>query len=399
MELMPKIPRILEGSLLKQLHRGKSILLLGPRQVGKTTLISGLKAELSISLLDQTLRLQYEKDPDRLGREVDALSRQRRGKLPLVIIDEIQKVPPLMDVIQKQIDFKRAQFILTGSSARKLRRAQNVNLLPGRVIQLRLDPLTLLELKEPRLERLLLYGSLPAFFLTKGDENRELDLASYVETYLEEEVRSEALVRKIGEFARFLELSGIESGNILNSLKISQDLGVSAKTVSAYYEILEDCLIAERIDPITKSQTRKKLTRSSRYLIFDLGVRRLCANEGTKLIPARMGQLFEQWVGLEIIRTCRLMSPSAKLRFFRDPGGPEVDWVLEKEGQYIPFEAKWTESPNHSDAKNITTFLKEYPNASHAYVVCRCKQKQKLDKNITALPWRELASKLKEICG
>lgn len=393
---MSKIRRKLEPILLSQLKREKSILLLGPRQVGKTTLLQTVPNDLTISLLENHTRLQFEKDPDRIAREVIALPKRKGSQKPLIIIDEIQKVPALLDPIQKLIDESKASFILTGSSARKLKRQGEINLLPGRVVQLRLDPLSLLEIEQPNIKAALLDGSLPSIFLTKNESDRELDLQTYVETYLNEEVRSEALVRKMGEFAKFLELAGIESGRVLNSSKISQDLGISSKTVAAYFEILEDCLIAERIEPIAKSLTRKKLTKSCRYLLFDLGVRRLCANEGTRLTPERIGELFEQFIGLELVRILRILKPTARLRFWRDPDGPEVDWVVEDSGHYLPIEVKWTESPKPKDIKNLQIFMDEYPTAKTGFLVCRVPRRQKLADFITAVPWQELPNLLKE---
>ncbi len=277
---MKLIQRILKEKLSKTLERGKSVLLLGPRQTGKTTLISEYKADLEITLLISKIRRQYEADPDQLIREVQAL-KSAKNTLPLVVIDEVQKVPALMDGIQYLIDNGFAQFILTGSSARKLRHSKNVNLLPGRVIQLRLDPLTLGELPPPypSAENFLLYGSLPAIYLESDKSIREEELDSYVDLYLEEEVRAEALVRDIGAFENFLKLAAIESGNIVNFDRISQDIGVARTTIAAYYQILEDCLIAERIEPYIESHSRKKLTKSPKYLLFDLGLRRLAAEE------------------------------------------------------------------------------------------------------------------------
>ena len=200
--------------LKKALNRKKSVLLLGPRQTGKTTLVKNLNANLYVNLARPTTRQTYEKDTGRLTREVEAMT----PKFPLVIIDEIQKVTPLLDAVQDLIDSQIAQFVLTGSSARKLRRAGNTNLLPGRVVVLRMDPLIINEMStlSPSLEELLLYGSLPQIILEKSMENREEDLFSYVTTYLEEEIRSEAFVRNIGAFSNFLKLAALESGSISN---------------------------------------------------------------------------------------------------------------------------------------------------------------------------------------
>jgi predicted AAA+ superfamily ATPase len=385
-------PRAIEPELTRHLARGKSILLLGPRQTGKTTLLGSLDADLSVSLVSPGIRQRYEKDPSLLAGEVRALSRSsRRRKRPLVCVDEVQKVPALMDVGQELIDGGEAQFVFTGSSARKLRRSDEVNLLPGRVVALRLDPLMIEEHRPPSIEDALLFGGLPAIQPLRHKQDKETDLRSYVETYLEEEVRQEALVRKVGAFGRFLELAGQESGRIVNLSRISQDVGVSAVTIGAYYEILCDCLVAERVEPVTRSATRKKLTKACRYLLFDLGVRRLASGEGTRLHPSRMGELFEQFVGLEILRLCRVHRPTARMKFWRDPDGPEVDWVVEHEGRFLPIEVKATDRPTAADARHLAVFLDEYK-ARAGLVVCTAPRALRLSASVTAVPWWELPS-------
>jgi uncharacterized protein len=370
----------------RHLERGKSILLLGPRQTGKTTLLRRIEAALRIELVEPRQRHRYERDPSLLRDEAIGLGERR----PLIIIDEVQKVPELMDVAQRLIDERRAQFVLTGSSARKLRRHHDLNLLPGRVVSLRLDPLTLEEHAPHGLHELLVDGALPGIRLQRMADDREADLRSYVEAYLEEEVRQEALVKRMAPFARFLELAGIESGRIANFSKIASDIGVSSPTIQAYYEILVDCLVAERVEPITQSASRKKLTRSSRYLLYDLGVRRLCAGEGRRLHRERLADLFEQMIGLELLRHARVHLPGARLRFWRDPDGPEVDWILEHQRRLVPIEVKWTERPTRADARHLRVFLDEYPEAKAAFVICRCERALAIAPNITALPWQAL---------
>jgi predicted AAA+ superfamily ATPase len=387
---MDYIPRHLLDELRSHLARGKSVLLLGPRQTGKTTLLGRLDPALCMTLVEPTARQRYERDPSQLAREIDALPSTRTR--PLVVLDEIQKVPALLDVVQWLVDAKRAQFVLCGSSARQLRRGGQ-NLLPGRVVTLRLDPLTLDELPTLDLDVILRYGSLPGIWNVRKPRDKETDLRSYVETYLEEEVRAEALVRRLGTFARFLELAALESGQLVSFRGMSQQIGVSHTTVASYFEILEDCLVAERIDPLTRSSTRKKLTRSSRWLLFDLGVRRLAANEGTRPPPARLGQWFEQLIGLELVRFAR-RRPGTEILFWRDADGPEVDWVVASGDRLVPVEVKWTDSPSPRDAKHLRVFLDEYPEATHGFVVCQAPRRQRLADAIDALPWQELATVL-----
>ncbi len=394
---MYQIQRALEKKLTRILKRGKSVLLLGPRQTGKTTLINQYKAHLEITLLISKIRRQYEADPDQLIREVQAL-KSSNGTPPLVIIDEVQKVPALMDGVQYLIDKGLGQFILTGSSARKLRHNKNINLLPGRIIQLHLDPLTLGELTAPypSVEDFLLYGSLPAIHLEPDSIIREEELDSYVDLYLEDEVRAEALVRDIGAFENFLRLAAIESGNIANFDKISQDVGVARTTIAAYYQVLEDCLIAERIEPYSTSKTRKKLTKSPKYLLFDLGLRRLAAKESPTLPQKYLGSLFEQFVGLELIRWSRLQEIKTTVHFWRDSSGPEIDWVLRRNEALLPIEVKWTNTPSYRDAKHLELFLSEYPTATQGYVVCQISHPQILSEGIEAISWRDLIKKLSD---
>lgn len=384
---MTFIQREVARRFKRALDRGKSILLLGPRQTGKTTLVKTLDADLYINLARPAVRQDYERDLGRLTREVEAMS----ADFPLIIIDEIQKVIPLFDAVQDLIDSKRAQFILTGSSVRKLRREGEANLLPGRVVVLRMDPLLMREVEDvPSIEELLLYGSLPHILLEKSNENREEDLISYVTTYLEEEVRSEALVRNIGAFGNFLKLAALESGLISNFNKLSQDIGVASSTIGEYYQILVDCLVAERVDALSHSHTRKRLIKSPKFLMYDLGVRRVAAGEGDKLPEPYMGHLFEQWVALELLRLLRLKVQKSTLLFWRDQAGAEVDWIVERENRYTPVEVKWTEHPVLSHARHLHTFLEEYPQSAKGYVICRIPRAQKLSDRVIALPWQEL---------
>lgn len=389
MERMEYIRRIQEIEIKKALRRSKSVLLLGARQTGKTTLIGQMGADLEISFLRPDIRQAYEADPGTLVREIAEWAK-RTKKPPLVVLDEIQKVPPIMDVVQDLIDRRQATFILTGSSARKLRRGPNVNLLPGRVISLRLDPLILREYPQPDLNQNLIYGALPSLTAVENLSDREADLKSYVTTYLEQEVRAEAIVRNLGAFAKFLQYAASESGQLVNFRKLSQEIGTAHTTIAAYYEILEDCLIAERVEPLTKSKTRKKLIRAAKYIFFDLGVRRLAAHEGNALSRQDFGRLFEQWVGLELIRSARLGATQSQVLFWRDADGPEVDWVIETQGKYIPIEVKWTESPKISDIKHLELFLSEYHESEKGYLVCRIPRRQKLSSRVVAIPWQEV---------
>ena len=398
MECMDYVPRVLEDPLRQALARGRSLFLFGARQTGKTTLVDRIPYAMRVSLSLPDVRLRYERSPRLLRGEVEAL-KAGGAAAPLVVLDEVQKVPGLLDEVQDLVDRGRARFILTASSARKLRRGTSPNLLPGRTLVFHLDPLWLRERVPPRLEDALADGSLPGIAAVEDDVDLEGDLAAYVTTYLEEEVRAEAAVRSLGAFARFLELAAAEAGSIVNLRGLAGDVGVAHTTIAAYHQILEDCLIAERIEPLTASTTRKKLTRSDKYLLFDMGVRRMAAREGRRVLPARWGQLFEQWVGLELLRWSRTAAPSTRINFWRDPDGPEVDWIVDQEGHYTPIEVKWTTAPSPSDARHLRLFLDEYRTAKAGFVVCRTPRRVSLGKDIVAIPWQDLTSILDSSVG
>lgn len=388
-------PRIIEPYLLSALERGKSILLLGPRQAGKSTLIATcVAADINYTFLEGKVRQRFEVDPDGLQKEIlahRALNPQKRNLV--VYIDEVQRVPGIIDCIQHCIDQGIAQFVLTGSSAHKLKHHKtDINLLPGRVLSYTLDALSVLELDAgiPDIEGLLLNGTLPEVAQQITLDYKEELLTSYVEIYLEQEVRAEALVRDLGSFSQFLRLAAIEAGNPINFSDISQNIGVTRNTIYQYFQVLEDCLIISRIDPITEHTGRRRLSHASKYLFFDLGVRRIAASEGLKLPEKYYGSLFEQFVGIELLKVMRTYAAQAKLRYWHDHGGPEVDYVIEYSRSYLPIEVKWTENPTLKDAKHLMKFMQEYECYLPAIIVCRAPQAIQITDSILALPWQDL---------
>jgi len=397
--------RYLEPILQKQIKKNQSFFIFGPRQVGKTFLVKKilkkLKNTVEYPLQNPAVRLSFESDPGRLIREIEVLE-----KSPYVFIDEGQKIPLLFDAVQYLIDEKKASFIITGSSARKLRRKE-VNLLPGRVKRFFLDPLLWGELgwlKKSSIKPLslkninkrinysfeeqLIFGSLPLVVLTKKEE-RESILTSYTQIYLEEEIRAEALSRKIGSFLRFLELSALESGTSPNLTKLSVESGVSLPAAKEFYQLLVDTLIVHRVDPYLKN-ARKRLFTSPRYYFFDLGVRNalsyLTLNQG--LIRAQKGVLFEHAVILEIIRRIRSLNKNYRLYYWRTASGAEVDCVVDTGKTLIPIEIKSSSYVALSEIKGLKIFLEDYKDkTSFGYVITQGKKPEKLTKNILALPW------------
>jgi predicted AAA+ superfamily ATPase len=402
---MTYLKRLLQKPLEHALQRGKSVILLGARQTGKTTLLKQYldQAVFYYNFIQPKVRRQFEQSPDSLADEVEAHWKTTNPQMPpLVIIDEVQKVPDIIDVAQYLIDNQRAQFILTGSSARKLKKRTDgdINLLPGRVIKLQLDALTLFEMgsQTASLETLLRYGSLPSIF-ESDDADKESDLQAYTDIYLEEEIRQEALARNLAAFSRFLELAAMECGHEINVTRLSQDIGVNVHLINEYFQILEDTLIAEKIMPIgaSSSSSRRRLTKASKYLFFDIGVRRICAKEGIHLSEKAWGAQFEQFIGVELSRYIRLYAPQSVLRYWRDHSGPEIDYVIEKNHEFLPIEVKWTENPTTYDCRHLQKFMQEYPCLELAYVVCRVPRKRLLSERIMALPWQDLPEVVEQL--
>lgn len=392
------ISRLVGPRLREAIAKGLSILLLGPRQTGKTTIFTEILSpfdHLSINLMETSERLRYEKNPSLLSQEVKAAHQE------IVFIDEIQRVPEILDDVQVLIDREKRTFALTGSSARKLRR-KGVNLLPGRVLNFRLDPLINLEydgtLKiddEPGLKSILKHGELPRIVTLLGESEpglaRDL-LRSYVTTYLEEEVRAEALVRNIGSFNRFLKLAAEASGQLVSLRSMAQDIGITHVTVSGHFQILEDCLIVERIESLTPAGERGRSRKAPKYVFFDVGVRNAAAEV---LGPADFtneywGGLFEQWVGLSLLRLMRARGLDGKLHYWRDYSGREIDWVIELGGEWIPIEVKWGDNLRADDLRHLEYFTRTFGDkVKRGYVVFTGPRDREINDKILAVSYRD----------
>ena len=396
-----------EKKIEKLITEKKSALLFGPRQTGKTTLIKKILKNnpntLNYPLQNPQIRSELERDPSRLIKQILSYPQKQ-----YVFIDEAQKVPTLFDAAQYLIDENKANFIITGSSARKLRR-KGANLLPGRVKFFHLDPLLWNELgwtKQQTIEEFnidnkndipnydfeksLVFGSLPGIVALDNDIERQEILKAYTHIYLEEEIRAEALSRKIGSFSRFLELAAQESGTNPNFAKLSMETGVSAPTIKEFYNLLEDTLIIERIDPYLKN-ARKRILLSSRYYIFDLGVRNALARVplAKELINTDKGKLFEHAVVLEIIRRIRSLNLNFQVYYWRTASGAEVDCVIDTGSQVIPIEIKSSTSISVGKLKGLNSFLDEYQKlAPKGFVITNSRVPEQLTDKITAIPWQ-----------
>lgn len=377
-------------ALEESLKAKRSVLLLGPRQTGKTTLIKEVCAKfqcLQFPLQLPSVRTLLEGDPEALRREVDAV----KGPGPKVVfIDEIQKVPSLMDVLQYLIDEKKIILIATGSSARKMRRA-HTNWLPGRLKLEHLHPLTWKEsglltgegYDDALFQDRLLFGGLPGI-LSQERALRAGDLRSYSSLYLEEEIRMEAVVRRLPPFARFLQLAALETGTSPNLSKLARDVGVSHTTIREYYQILEDSLIVHRLS--SWGLGRSAVLHKAKYYFFDLGVRNAAAGIGHEagLLPLQKGVLFEHHVILEVLAR----RDGGRLGFWRDKKGREVDLVIENADGITAIEIKATAKPGDSDFAGLAAFRSE-EKCDRAYLVCQVDRPQRFAHGI-AIPWWHL---------
>ncbi|MFV1980864.1 MAG: ATP-binding protein [Rhodothermia bacterium] len=313
-------------------------MLLGPRQVGKSTLLRSLKPDLSINLAGPAAFRDYATHPERLEVELHAAGPDIRT----ILLDEVQRVPDLLNAVQVFLDEQpeRFRFLLSGSSARKLRRGQ-ANLLPGRIHVHHLHPLLACELGDDfDITRALAHGTLPGIYSETDSLTREADLRSYADTYLREEVQAEALVRNIGGYGRLLELVAAESGKILNLSSLSRDAGLGYETARRYVEVLEDTLVVFRV-PAWRGSTRASLIAHPKLFLFDLGVRNALLRRPLDLpLDDERGFLLEHLVAYELHRRLGSSMPRASLRHYRTRHGAEVDFVFEHDDQLWAIEVK-----------------------------------------------------------
>ena len=382
----------------RQLHipfKSKSVFLFGPRQVGKSTLVRKLLLNIKyhkIDLLKVDILIKYRSNPSIIRSEVEYLIRNQDQIF--VFIDEIQKCPELLDEVHFLIEaFKgRIFFILTGSSARKLKRA-SVNMLGGRAWQYSLFPLTHIELGDLfNLDAALLRGTLPPI-IYESNEDALRTLRSYVQTYLKEEILDEAITRNISAFSKFFDIAADQSGQLVNYSTLARDTGVSSKTIKGYYQILEDTLVAIKLEPYIKS-ARKRIVKHPKYFLFDIGV--INATTGRlSMEPSKgttiYGVLFEHFVILETFRLIHYTEKRYRLYHWRSSSGAEVDMVIETQDNLWAIEIKSSAIVKSSNLKGLKSFVNDYPN-SKPLCVCTCNTPYMLG-NIPVINWEHLFNK------
>lgn len=366
---MPIVRRHLDLKLAP----GRSAFLWGPRRVGKTYWIHHhflTGAEALIDLLETDTFAEYAARP--------ALLRERwDGRV--TVIDEVQKVPALLDEVHWLIERKGASFLLTGSSARKLRHG-HANLLAGRAWRMEMGPLSATEVQDFELERSMWTGMLPPLLLSP-DPDREL--RAYVADYLKEEIAAEARSQNVPAFAEFLRVAALTSSELLNYTNVAREAGVSAKVVRTYFQILEDTMLGHRLPPWTRSQDRRMI-QTDKFYLFDVGISNYLARRRPQVGGADFGKSFEQWVLMELMNFRRYRQPDLDIRFWRSSTGHEVDFVLGD--METAIEVKGARRVHDGDLGGMRA-LRDSHHVKRSLVVCLEKEPRVLDSGLEIVPW------------
>lgn len=359
----------------------KSVLLLGPRQTGKSTLIRSLNPSLSLNLALESTFLEFTRNPEELPQRLAA------GRFQTVFMDEIQRLPTLLNTLQAILDEhpRPPKFYLTGSSARKLRRGK-ANLLPGRIHTYFLGPLISAELNyEMDTQTALSVGTLPGIWTEPELREKHETLRSYASTYLKEEIQAEALTRSIEGFSRFLFIAAAESGKFLDLSKLASQAGIPRQSAVRYFEILEDTLIVRRCDAFARSQ-RMRLIRSPRHFFFDTGVLNGLLGNFT-VSPDRIGMLFEHLVFNQLADSASAKNQQVRISSYRTEHGAEVDFILEIGGEVIAIEVKASANVGRQDLRGLKSFSEYYGKAHRAVVLTLGRVPKKVGQ-VEILPWQ-----------
>lgn len=328
-----------------------SIFLFGARQTGKSTFLRQRFPESTyIDLLNTTLKQRFARRPALLYEMLSDASEDT-----IVIIDEIPEVPELLNEVHRLISEKRLRFILCGSSARKLKR-KGYNTLGGRACPVFLYPFVSAEIPDFDLHHAICYGMLPPHYLARNPRRR---LSAYIDIYLKEEIKEEALVRNLNAFQRFLEVAALTDGEIINRNNIAQDCGVSANTVSGYFDILEDTLLGFRVPAYTKTMKRR-LVQAPRFYYFDVGVANHLRHRGEMVRgTAEYGHAFEHLVMQELRAWLSYTGRQEQLSYWRTYNGQEVDAVIGEARVAIEIKSVEEVMPRH--LKGLKAFAADYP--------------------------------------
>lgn len=381
------IERILQPRLA---GHPKSVLLLGPRQVGKSTLCLKLEPSLVVNLADEETFRQHLNDPGLIRRIVDALPEGPR----LVLVDEVQRLPNMLNTVQALLDSRDSlRFLLTGSSARKLRRGR-ANLLPGRVLLEYLAPLVYWEIGDRfDLRKALTIGTLPEVYLQ--DYGADI-LESYVAGYLREEIQAEALTRDLASYSRFLDLAAELSGQYLNYSKVASDSEINKDAVRRYMEILADTLLVELLPSFTEVGKERRARQKDKFIFFDLGVRNSLLGRRNPAYFSReeLGSLFEQWMILQVLYYNRLHRKGWRISSYRDAMGVEVDLVIESGTDCIAVEFKSSSRVYEKMFRGLVRFEQIARRKIKRYLVYQGEFEQRFEHLGLAVPYRRFLDRV-----
>lgn len=372
------ITRFISGEIART---RKSVLLLGPRQAGKSTLVASLNPDLTINLADEMEFLTHSSQPDELVK----LITQHEAKS--IFLDEVQRLPRILNTVQALVDRNKGlKFFLTGSSARKLKRG-GANLLPGRVLNFQLGPLTAAELGyEADTKKVLSRGALPEAYLEKDQKAAERLLATYAANYLKEEIKAEALTRNLDTFARFLQEAVLNVGQFVDFTKLAKKAKMSRHAVPRYFEILEDTLIGRRVFPYDPLMTSLDLVRHPKFFLFDCGVYNGMLRNFAPSAD-RIGVLAEQLVFSQLIHSGWARELDVKISTFRTRSGIEVDFIAEVDRKIFALEVKASDGINSDDCVGLEYFAAN-AKASGLYILHMGVSERRLGK-VWALPWQK----------
>lgn len=351
----------------------KSAFLWGPRKVGKSTWIrEHMKQSIIIDLLKTDVFADYVSRPSLLRERYSESDR-------LIVIVEVQKVPDILDEVQWLIDNHHISFLLTGSSARKLRKT-HANLLGGRAWRYTMTPLCFPEIDHLDIEQVMVTGLLPPHLLSVDPIQ---DLRAYVADYLKEEIAAEAVVQNIPAFSEFLHIASVTSGEILNYTNVARETGVSAKIVRNYFQILEDTLLGYRLQPWKKSRDRR-LVETEKFYLFDVGLANYLARQQPKIGSPAFGKSFEHFIMMELKAYQAYRNPELPLSYWRTSAGVEVDFILGE--MDCALEIKTSTRIDHHAAKSLKSLQDEYK-IKRSIIISFETEPKKLDKNIECIPW------------
>ncbi len=359
---------------------GKSAFLWGPRKVGKTYWIRHhLPNAKIIDLLKTDIFAEFAARPALLRERYS----QHKG---LLVIDEIQKVPALLDEVHWLIENKGLSFLLTGSSARKLRRS-HANLLGGRAWRRTMTPLSRVETDGFDLENVMVSGLLPPHFLSPDPVE---DIRGYVADYLKEEIAGEALVRNIPSFSEFLRVAAVTSSELLNYTNVARETGVSPKVVRGYFEILEETYLGFRVQPWRKAKDRR-LIETEKFYLFDVGVANYLCRRKPKPGTPEFGKAFEHYILMELKAYQAYRNPELDINFWRTASGYEVDFLVG--GKALALEAKAGPRVHEGHTKGLRALADDGP-VKKSLIVCLENEPRTLANGIEIAPWENFVKRL-----